>query len=338
MPAPVTWPADKQFIGVAKETTPGTAVAMTFTQPVEKFDPEDKPTPLIDKALRGSMVEEYGYVQGVIRSEFSFSGPAFMDGLGFWLNNILGDLTTTGASAPFSHAFSTLNSGQAQPGTLSITDWQGPPATNFARIFTGCCLSELTLKGNAESELISLDAKGTGWRSSIAAAPPTSAPTTATPLASWRTQLGIGGPAAGGTLDNTIGAWEVKINRKIKPVFTGQNSQNPFIIQRGSITASAKLDFAAPAAETNALLMLLNNTQPQFQWLVDNGLTLGAALGMTVDCQAAAFDTAKIDRGSEIVMYSDTFKAIANSTNAGASGGVSPLKITLRNALPAGTF
>lgn len=338
MPGPVTWPSDKQFIGVAKETTPGTPVAMAFTQPVEKFEPEDKPTPLIDKSMRGSMAEEYALVQGVIQSEFSLSGPAYMDGLGFWLNNILGDITTTGASAPFSHAISTLNSGSGQPGTLTITDWQGPPAANLARQYTGACLSELTIKGNAESELITFDAKGMGWKSNIAAAAPTSAPTTALPLASWRSLLGIGGPAAGGTLDSTIGAWEIKISRKLKAIFTGQNSQNPFIIQRGSLTATGKLEFAAVAAETNALLTLLNNTQPQFQWIIDNGLTLGAALGLTVDVQAAAFDTSKIERGAEAVGYSATFKALATTTNAGASGGYSPVKITLRNALPAASY
>lgn len=338
MPGPTTFPSAKQFIGVAKETTPGTPVAMTATLPVEKFDPEDKITGLMNTALYGSMAAEYAYIPGVKHSEFSFSGPAFMDGMGYWLNNILGDLTTTGASAPFSHAFSLLNSGGGQPGTLTITDWQGLPATNFARQFTGACLSELTIKGNAESELITYDAKGMGWGSNIAAAAPTAAATSALPLASWRTLLGLGGPASGGTLDSTIGSWEIKISRKLKPIYTGQNSQNPYIIQRGEVSVSGKLDFAAPAAETNALLLYLNNTQPIFQWVIDNGLTLGNALGMTVDVQASAFDTSKIDRGSEAVGYSATFKAIANSTNAGASGGLSPCKITLRNAIASGTY
>jgi hypothetical protein len=338
MPGPTTWPADKQFIGVAKETTPGTPVAMSYTMPVEKFDPEDKPTWLTDKAMRGSMVEEYGLIQGVLLSEFSFSGPAFLDGVGFWLNNILGDLTTTGASAPFTHAFSTLNSGGAQPGTLTITDWQGPPATNLARVYAGCCLSELTLKGNAESELIMVEGKGNGWKSAIAAAPPTSAPTTAAPIASWRSLLGIGGVASGGTLDSTIGSWEIKIARKLKPIFTGQNSQNPFVIQRGAVTATGKLDFAAPAAEANPLLAMLNNTQPQFQWTISNGGAGATLLSLQVDVQAAAFDTAKIARGAEIVQYNDTFKAIANTTNAGASAGYSPVKITLQNNVAAGTY
>jgi hypothetical protein len=414
MPGPTTWPADKQFIGVAKETTPGTPVAMTYTMPVEKFDPEDKPTWLVDKAMRGSMVEEYGLVQGVLLSEFSFSGPAFLDGLGFWLNNILGDLVESGTptgsgattlastassgasslstvatipngttiqidtgvnsevfttgtptgsgpftiplvgrtlaathnsgvavtpiQAPFSKAFSTLNSGTAQPGTLTITDWQGPPATNLARVWAGCCLSELTLKGNAESELIMVEGKGNGWKSAIAGAIPTSAPTTAAPVASWRSLLGIGGPATGGTLDSTIGSWEIKIMRKLKPIFTGQNSQNPFIIQRGAVTATGKLDFAAPAAETNPLLQMLNNSQPQFQWTLTNGGAGAALLGLTVDVQAAAFDTAKIARGAELVQYNDTFKAVSNTTNAGVSAGYSPVKVTLQNNVAAATY
>lgn len=338
MAGPTVYPSAKQFIGVAKESTPGTAVAMTATLPVDKFDPEDKPTPLIDKSNRGSMVGEYAYIQGVKQSDFTLSGPAYMDGLGYWLANILGDLTTTGGAAPFTHAFSVLNTGTGQPGTLTITDWQGPPATNFARQLAGACLSELTLKGNAESELITLDAKGMGWASVIAGAPPVAAPTTALPIASWRTLLGIGGPATGGTLDSTIGDWEIKISRQLKAIFTGQNSQNPFVIQRGEVTVSGKLGFAAPANETNALLTLLNNTQPIFQWKVDNGGAGATLLALTVDVQAAAFDTAKIDRGSEAVGYSSTFKGIASATNAGASGGVSPIKITLQNAIAAATY
>src|SRR2546430_6007841 len=101
MPAPTTYPSQRQFVGVAKETTPGTPVAMTSTLLVDTFDPEDKVTGLIDQAMRGSMAQEYNYVPGVKHSEFSGKGPMLMDGAGFILMNILGDITTTGASAPF---------------------------------------------------------------------------------------------------------------------------------------------------------------------------------------------------------------------------------------------
>lgn len=338
MAAPTTYPSAKQFIGVAKEVTPGTPVAMTATIPLETFEPEDKVTALYDKGMRGSMVDSYNYLPGVKHSEFTGKGPAIFDSVGYLINNILGDITTTGASAPFSHAISLLNSGTAQPGTLTFTDWQGLPATNLARQYSGCCLSELTLTGNAESELIMVDFKGLGWASVIAAATPTANPTTALPQASWRSQLGIGGPASGGTLDLTIGNWEIKLTRKLKQIFTAQNSQNPYITQRGELSCTAKLDFSAPAAETNALLQFLNNSQPQIQWVTTNGLTLGALLALQVDLQVGAFDTAKIDRGAEAVGYQTTLVPMPNTTNAGASGGYSPIKITLQNAITAGTY
>jgi hypothetical protein len=338
MAGPTTYPSAKVFVGGAKETTPGTAVAPTFTFPMEKFEGEDKPTPLIDKAMRGSMVEEYGYIQGVVLSEWTASGPWFGDMGGYLFSNILGDLTTTGGAAPFSHAFSLLNSGTAQPGTLTWTQWQGLPATNQARQYAGSCLSELTLKGNAETELITWDAKGLGWMSTIAAAIPTSSPTTAQPMAAWRSTLGLGGPATGGTQDKTIGSWEIKITRKLKAFFTGQNSQNPYIIQRGAVTGTGKLAFAVPADESHTQLYLLNNTQPQFQWVITNAGVGAALLSLQVDVQAAAYDTGKPNYGAEAIGYDATFKAIANTTNAGASGGYSPFKITLQNAITAGTY
>lgn len=337
MAAQTTYPSAKQFLGLAKETTPGTPVAPVATLPIEKFEPEDKPKWLDDKALRGSMVEVYGRQQGVIISEFSGSGPWFADMGGYLLNNILGDLTTTGASAPFTHAFSTLNSGTAQPGTLTLTHWQGLPATNLARQYAGACLSELTLKGNVESDLVMLDFKGTAWGSVIAAAPPTSSPTTATPQAAWRTVLGVAGPATGGTQVKTVGEWEVTIKRALKPYFTAQNAQTPYIIQRGAVSASGKLTYTVPADEA-PLLAMLNNSLPQLQLIVSNGLTLGALLSTQLDMQTASFASAKLNTGSEAIGYDVTFDAIANSTNAGSSGGVSPIKATLQNAVTSGTY
>jgi hypothetical protein len=416
MPAPVTYPSQQQFIGLAKETTPGTPVAPTWTFLVDSFDPEDKVTPLIDQAMRGSMAEEYNYIQGVKHSEFTGKGAVFLDGAGFLLNNILGDLvedgtptgsgattlaaiaapgssslstvasipaatviridvgtasevfttgTPTGAGpftipltggttttlvnhasgatvtpiqAPFIKAFSLLNSGTGQPGTLTITDYQGLPLTTQARQFTGCCLSELTLSGNAETELVMAEWKGLGWASNIAAAKPTSAPTTALPIASWRALHGIGGPATGGTLDSTIGSWEIKITRKLKQVFTGQNSQNPYVTQRGGVTATGKLDFSAPATEASAVLAFLNNTQPIIQIAMTNGGAGVTLLGLTIDVQVGAFDTDKIERGGEVVAYSGTIKPMSNTTNAGRSGGYSPVKVTLQNNVAAGTY
>lgn len=406
-----TFASAKQFVGVARETQQGTPVAMVATIPVDKFEPEDKPVWLDDKAIRGSMVEQYGREQGVIKSDFSMSGPVFGDTLGWLLANILGDnaysggtnagssTTTTAAltagtstvvaltsatgisvgtvlaldtaglaenvtvasitglnatitqpvakshasgatvqpvTAPFTSAFSTYNAAQGQPASHTFTHLQGPTATTGARQYPGCCLSELTLKFNAESQLFTYDAKGNCWPSVPAAAAPTSAPSTVTPTPSWRGMIGIGGPASGGTLVKNITDGEIAIKRALEPVYTAQNAQTPYIIQRGPVSVSGKLNFVA--ADESPYLAMIGNTQPQLQLVVGNGVSGAGQIAVQVDCQLAAYDAAKYNAGKAAVMYDVTFAGIANTTNAGASGGYSPTKVTLTNSVPAQTY
>lgn len=333
---PTTYSSAKQFLGIAKETTQGTAVAATAFIPFDKYEPEDKPVWLDDKAMRGSMVELYGKQQGVLKSDFSLSGPFFGDSIGYLLSNILGDLTVTGASPPYTNVWSTLNTGAGQPVNNTFSHFQGPAASSGTRQYPGSCLDELTLKWNAESQLVTYDAKGTSWPSVVAGATPTATFTAVTPIASWRSTLGIGGPATGGTQVKTVTEGEVSIKRKLLPVYTGQGSQNPYIIQRGTVTVTGKLVFIA--ADETPLTTMLANTQPQFQWVLDNGVAGAGQVKMTVDCASAAYVTSKYDAGKEAVMYQVDWEAVANTTNAGASAGYSPLKVTVLNAVATGTY
>jgi hypothetical protein len=334
MPTPTTWPSAKRFIATAKEVTQGTAVVPpTWTHPVNDFQPSDEYNWLVDSALRGSMVDVYGEVQGVGHSEFSIpDSPLFIDGIGFWLKNILGDITTTGASAPFTHAISLLNSGTAQPGSLTLADWQGTPATSAARQYPGACLSELTIKGNPESTFLEWGCKGSGWLSAAMASAPTSAPTSAAPLGAWRSVITIGGVQ---TL--VAGEWEITIARELSVEHTAQNTQQPFIIQRGALGVTGSLKFLKPADET-AFTYMVNNTQPTLQILVSNGGAGAALLSLQIDINAAAFTSSKINRSDPAVGYDNEFTAVANTTNAGASGGYSPIKITLQNAVAAAIY
>lgn len=339
MATPTTWPSAKAFVNWSKETTQGTPVITSpWTYPLSApLTVKDNPVYIVDPGMRGSMVDEYGMVQGVSSVSFSMQGWCFFDGVGFLINNILGDITTTGASAPFSHAMAVLNSGTAQPGSLTLVDWQGTPTTFFARQIPGACLSQLVLKGNAESSVIEFTATGIGWPSSDLGSAPTAAPTAALGQAAWRTALGLAGPATGGTQVKTAREWSITITRKLRAEWTLQNLQTPFIVQRGAVQAAGTLLVPVPADET-VLNYYLANTQPQIQLIVNNGLTLGSALVLQIDAALAAFNSAEIVRNEEAIGYNTAFKCIANSTNAGASGGVSPLKVTLQNALPAGTY
>lgn len=331
MTTPVTYASAKQFLGIAKETVQGTAVAMTTTMPVEEFTPDQTFEWLDDTAWRGHMASISGKQQGVTKTDFDIKGPAFGDTLGHLLLNILGDLATTGAEAPYAHEFALLNSGQGQPPSHTFTHFQGPAATVGARQVSGACLSELTLKWNAESELFTLEAKGTGFGTTLPGSAPTAAPSTVTPIASWRAILGIGGAASGGTLVSNVAEAELAIKRNIKPIYTLSGDQDPYKIQRGTLEVTGKLKFIADA-ET-PFLNYLNNTQPQLQLIVSNGGAGAAEVALQVDINSAAYTSTKFAGGNEAVEYETEFEAIANTTNAGASAGMSPCMLTLTNGV-----
>lgn len=337
MPTPTTYPSAKRVLGLAKEVTQGTAVVpITHTYPCDTFEPDDVPVWLEDKASRGSMVGVYGRQMGVKNVDFTGAGPFFADVAGFLVKNILGDITTTVAT-PNSHAISLLNSGTGDPGSLTFVQWQGLPATSQARQYPGSCLSEVTLKGNVETGLIMLDWKGKAWGSAVVGSAQTFTPTAVAPIAAWRTAIGIGGVASGGTQVKTIREWSVTIAREIDVEHTAQNSQDPYHIQRGEVTVTGELQFSKPSDEA-ALNYLLNNTQPQLQIVATNGGAGATLLSLTIDINLAAFDKAKINFGEPAIGYDNSFVAIPNSTNAGASAGVSPIKVTLQNTIASGIY
>lgn len=78
----------------------GTPVLPTNTIPLSKseYEPEDMPHFLEDLAIRGSMSHRFADILGVEDANFSYGGPVFGDVQGFWLDNIFGDLSTTGSS------------------------------------------------------------------------------------------------------------------------------------------------------------------------------------------------------------------------------------------------
>lgn len=331
------YPSAKQLIGFNKEVTQGTAVttAPAFTLPIDSVLPEPKPTWLDNMALYNDMAAIHGRIQGPLHEEIAFQGPAFMDILPLLLNNILGDITSSG-TLPVSHAISLLNSGTAQPGSLTMVAWSGMPATGGSRVYPGVCLSELTIAGNADSALITYQAKGMSWISSDAASAITYAPTPVQPMASWRYALGLAGPASGGTQNKTVRDFSLTIARQLRAENVFQNSQNPALIVRGNVDITCSLTSTVPGDET-FVTYLLANTQPQLQLIGDIG-TGATNYGMTIDMQQAAWDTNAIKTDEEVLGYNGTVRGIANTTNAGASGGMSPIKVTIRNQTATGSY
>lgn len=327
MPTPTTYASAKQFLGLAKETTQGTALVPTVTMPVEEFSIDSQFEQLKDTSWRGHMGAMSGVVQGVGKAEFDGKGPVYLDVFPHLLYNILGECTTTLAT-PNTHVVTLLNTGTAQPPSHCFTHFQGPVATFSARALPGACLSELTVKFDAESELFTCDFKGTGWPTAIATATPTSSPSAILAQAAWRADIGVAGPVSTAQVEN-VNSFEVTIKRSLKPYYTLSATQSPYIIQRGTVEVSGKATFIADSEAPH--LAYLNNTQPQLQIILTNGGSGASLLSYQLDINKANYTSSKFSGGNEAAEYEVEFEAV--STTADATAGMAPAKVTIKNSV-----
>lgn len=314
-------------LGIAKEPQPATGapVAATAFIPVKKLEPENKPVKLYDESWRGSMVDVTDVQAGVQSAEIALGGNVYADTVGWWLAAMLGDVATSGASAPFTHTMALLNSGNGQPTSYTLTD-ADPLST---RQYASSRFSELTLKWDA-AELLTWEAKAIGWTGATASAP-TASYSTLPPVASWALTATIGGVAA-----PNVKSVEVSFKRdNSEPIFTAQNTQNPYEVHVGPIAVECKLQFVAK--DEQPLIDFLANTT---QALVLNYAT-GAgssAVQLQITMTRWNYNEVKKDKGNSWIEFSAGGKAIGNVTDAGVSGGYSPCKVVVKNALPASTY
>src|SRR5258708_39837702 len=91
-------PEKLEWVGAARELVAGTGLPPVITIPAAKFQPDDKPTMIVDKSLRGFMGEDYGDIQGTEIADFPLSGDVYLDAMGHLLYNVFGDYQTSGST------------------------------------------------------------------------------------------------------------------------------------------------------------------------------------------------------------------------------------------------
>lgn len=317
-------PVYRQWLGIAKEATKGAAVASTDFLPLTTITPGTQYTYLADEGMRGSMVKNYGEVQGVVASTFDLAGD-IRPTSGYALAGILGDIVTTGATAPFSHQISTLNSGTGQPTGYTLTHFD---VVN-ARQYPGQQFTDVGLKFTPNG-LLSYTAKTMGWGSAIQASPPTPSYDSVAPMGAWRGTATVGGSAVLNVVDGSV-----DIKRTGAGIYTLQNSQQPYAVFVGAVELTGKLTFVLE--DESQFNHYLVNDQPSLAltWTQGAGATTET---LTVTCSKAAYTTGAITPGKDYFEMVVDFTGIGNVTDAGASGGYSPGAVTFVCAKPSGTF
>lgn len=321
-------PSVRSYLGIAKEVTPATPVSATSFIPVNKdsLKPVDIINPLYDTGLRGSMVENYNYIQGRRHTEIDLGGPVFADTIGFWLGGIMGSVATTGVSAPYTHTISLKNAttGDAQPTSFTLEDYY--VAEN--RYYPGCKVTDFTFTFNSDG-MLEYTTKLMGHPSqTTAAATPSFSAVTPTPV--WKGSVSIGGSTIGYSTQGSV-----TMTRKSEAIFGINTDQGPYEIFVAALNATGSFTFVM---ENDAeLTRFLNNTQPALTltWAQGAGAT-ATSVGFTIT--KGAYTTAVIDRSADYVTIAVDLTAIANTTDAGSTLGYAPIKWSLQNAVTSGTY
>lgn len=337
MAVPNMFPVSAQFSGIAKDLGAGVPVAMVDNLLTNNFMFVDTPAWLTDNSYVGGMDATGTVVQGKLYCAVSGGGNVFTDTFPYLLANILGDVTTTGTASPFSHVISLMNpaasnSYHAQPTSHTLTAYNGVAASTGAWVIASSALSQLVIEFNAATGLLAYTFTANGWPSAAAAARPTSAPSSVKPLAAWRGQMGLGGPASGGTLLSNLASAKITITRQLENQFMADGTQNPQAIARADITSSFEAAFLA--TDSTVWSDMMNNTKPQIQFLFN----ASATQQLQIDMQVAAFKVAKPNYGSKMVRWDTSGTGERNSTNIGSTGGLASIQTTVVNAVAAGHY
>lgn len=307
-------------------TTVGTSSAAAADYfPVTKFDPEDHLGYAQSKGWQGSPVESYNMVVTNRSSTLDFGGDVFCDTFGYMLSGMLGDVVF-GAATPNTHTFSTLTTGTGQPAKFQITDFYAAGTRQYG----GVRFDELSIKASGEG-LITYECKAMAYASGTVSTPTPSYSTNA-PTPGYAGSVTLGGVAL-----NKLVSADFSLKRVVEPIINIDGGPDPYSLWAGNISFDGKVQYIYPAADDTILNYFLNNTQPALSivWNVGSG---ASQLGMTIQATKAAHKAAKINRGKSYIALDADVEGQANTTDAGASGGYSPVKFVLRNSRPTGTF
>lgn len=311
MPYQASWQVQ---VGLAKETTWGTAVPSTIFYPAGKNTKLDSRFQnLLEEGWEGIAGKDKVYIQGTGWSELNWPDMWFYpDTSPHFLMALLGTDTVTG-SGPFTHTI-TLNNTANTP-SYSCTKFDGLVAT--ARQSAGVYFEQLTLKF-ANPGKFAINAVGRG-KLATNATKPTASYSALTPYVPWQAALTLNGSSNARLID-----CQIDIKRPLGQIWGMSNTQDMTGEVVSDMEVALKMTYV-PIDYTEYNLFL-NNTQGAFSLIFTSG-----ASTLTFQMSKCAFeDPTPIDHGQSFARIMATGRAISNATDAGT--GNSPLKIVAVNA------
>lgn len=241
----------------------------------------------------------------------------------------------TNTTANYTHVFSLLNPASgtgntsAQPPTYTWLhrNFVAGSGNHNADQYSYTRVTDLSITAKKDG-WVSWDAKAVAYLRNYPSAdyPPSFTSVKANP--SWKSTISLAA-----SQNYTVSEIKIGLQREMDIVTTADGSQNPYVIAAGPVTASFDMAFDAQSDEAQ-LTNMLSNTQPTLSYSISNGLSTPNTVSMTIAAQLAGYKNAPLAPVKSLWGWKVSGDLIANTTNAGNSGGYSPCQITLVNAIP----
>ena len=241
----------------------------------------------------------------------------------------------TNTTANYTHVFSNLNPASstgntsAQPPTYTWLhrNFIATSANHNADQYGYTRVTDLNLTAKKDG-WFSWDAKATAYLRNFPTAdyPPSFTLVKANP--SWKSVISFAG-----TQNYTVNELKIGLQRELDIVTTADGSQNPYVIAAGPLSATFDAQFDAQSDESQ-LNNMLNNTQPTLSYSITNGLASPNTVSVAIAAQLAGYKDAPLSAVKSLWGFKTAGSLVANTTNAGNSGGYSPLQVTVVNAIP----
>lgn len=316
-------PANLQWVGVAREVTPGTPIAAPTM-----FVPTDSPTyhltqqPLVDTNLRGSMAGEFEQIAGMQFGTVTFKTNCYLDQAYFLLRTLLGyPDQVTGSSDQYTHQTALQNTGNNGQPVSTTVFWTDAAGRTMQMPGAQASSVKVTIKPD---QLVQFDVTYIGLPA-IDIAMPTNTPQTALPAPSWNTIIEIGGNPA--TQYSEI---SMEYKRATEPIMSVTGSQAPYAIFGGPVTVAGSMTSVYQGNTDINWVDFLANTQPVLSYKI---APVGDATHyIEVVHSKVAYDDVQVSGTNKWMEVKSTIKALGNTTDD-IGGLYSPAHVTLLTAV-----
>lgn len=311
----------KISVGFGKESTRGTAVALSLWQPKTDLSFDEKFEVAHDESSVWSIIDSRASYLTKRWAEWDISSNVDVNVFGFLLLSLMGSVTsTTATTGAYSHAFTINETNQTQSLTIGIDDTIGGDFT-----FANAVIESMTL--NAEVGKFATFTVKFKAKKGVTATNTVSFPVDYTLLAKhaiFKTASNLAWLGAASAI--VIKSFEITVTKNLEDDFSlGSVDVTDFINKHCSIEGS----FTAMFEATTFKDLAIAGTQKAVRFqLIDTATTIGVSSNptLTVDLPLATFtEWSKTQGNNEVVMETLKFKSVRSRADASA------LNVTLVN-------